>query len=561
MKKKLAIFFVVILCVCAILVFAACNGNSDNSGNSGSNGNDSGISNDNGSSDNDSDNSSTLPTSAEIVEARSNSVSQSIQAYDFNLTFSGNFSVLGIGTSLNGIYDGAYRYDGESDEITFKRTTSGALLADSTCYMFTAGNNQIKATMDKNAVKKISVELPEEQDITMINLPVVKIVNSVDKNNISNINKSSYNDYDYSCKLSAGNSTLVYSALSKVFEKLGTGVSFKGITFTENTSTLDFNIKDGKLDDFRLAFKLQISVKLAKVVVDVVYSQKANSTAISLPNISDFLYRTADVQTEVNTIYSAIEDLKDDAVYSLDLVASNELDPGWNKTAVVDKYNSRMYKNTIDDVAWFNHSYVYKAHSETAGKESYKYTLGNVNGSDEHNQGTWLISRKSSNTQTQIQGVTADTQFDFLTAMVKQQASEIDCVKKQTVGATTTYTLYLGKTATQNVQKKIIDMINTNEYDDVIAVDNYYNTENVIKDASIQIIITNGKISSIVCDTEICYTPTGGEYTEYNVTLNNTIEMQVNANYDKALAYEPPTKVKGTLGWGKNLNDAEYYIL
>ncbi|MDE6189823.1 MAG: hypothetical protein K2G37_06025, partial [Clostridia bacterium] len=433
--------------------------------------------------------------------------------------------------------------------------------ANSTCYLFTAGDSQIKATMDGNTVKKISVELPEEQDITMVNLPVVKIVNSVGANNITNIAKSSYASYDYSCKLSAGNSTLVYSALSKVFEKLGTGVSFKGITFAENTSALDFNIKDGKLDDFRLAFKLQIDVKLTKVVIDVVYTQKGNSTAISLPNANDFLYKNADVQAEVNTINTAIEDLKDDAVYSLDLIASNEFDPGWNKTAIVDKYTSRMYKNTIDDVAWFNHSYVYKAHSETAGKETYKYTLGNVNGSDEDNQGAWLISRKGTNTQTQVQGVTADTQFDFLTAMVKQQASEIDCIKKQTVGATTTYTLYLGKVATQSVQKKIINMINTNEYDEVIAVDNYYNTENVVKDASIQVVITNGKISSIVCDTEICYTPTGGDYTEYNITLNNTIKLNVNAKYDNARAYEPPTKVKGTLGWGKNLNDSEYYIL
>ncbi|MDE6676660.1 MAG: hypothetical protein K2K12_02985 [Clostridia bacterium] len=106
-------------------------------------------------------------------------------------------------------------------------------------------------------------------------------------------------------------------------------------------------------------------------------------------------------------------------------------------------------------------------------------------------------------------------------------------------------------------------MINTNPYDpdDVIPVNNYFNTENVIKDALIEIVLTSGKITSIKCDTELCYTPTGGEYTEYNITLNNTIELLVNKNLKKAQDYKVPDKVKGTLSWGKNLNDSEYYIL
>ena len=216
-----------------------------------------------------------------------------------------------------------------------------------------------------------------------------------------------------------------------------------------------------------------------------------------------------------------------------------------------------MYKKTTDGVAWFNHSYYYKAHSETAGKETYKYTLGNV----KENQATWLISRKSSNTQTKVENVTADTQFDFLTSMVKQQASGIDCIKKQASGTTVTYTLFLGKAATQGVQKKIIDMINTNMYGDVISVDNYFNSENIVKEASIKIVLTNGKISSVYCDTELCYTPTGGDYTEYNITLNNVIDLQVNKNLSKAQSYVVPEKVKGTLGIGKNLNDSEYYII
>ncbi|MDE7167634.1 MAG: hypothetical protein K2O28_02150 [Clostridia bacterium] len=555
MKKILVTLLALIACVCTVFGLTACGGGSEggeSSGTGGGNGGGSGTI------------ATPPPTAAEIVAARKSAVDEKVQGYDFDLTFTGNFSVLGLGTALSGTYDGSYRYDGNSDNVTFKRTTSGALLVDSTCYVFTAGDSRIKATMDgkTNAVKKLSVELPEDQDITMVNLPIVSIVNNVKENNISNITELKNSTYAYSCKLATGDSNVLYKALGKVFEKLGTGVSFKGITLAENTSTLKFNLKDGKLNDFNLGFKFQIDVKAVKVVLSVEYSQKGSLTTISLPSTSGLLYTTSDVQKEVTAINAAIDDLKDDPVYSLDLTAKNEFDPGWNKNAIVDSYTARMYKNTVDDVAWFNHSYYYKAHSETAGKETYKYTLGNVNGTDEDNQGSWLISRKSSNMQTKVGNVTADTQFDFLTSMVKQSASEIDCIKKQTSGTTTTYTVNLGKSATQSVQQKIINMINTNAYEDVIEVNNYFNTENIVKDAIIKIVLTSGKISSITCETELCYNPIAGDWTEYNITLNNNIELKVNQNLDKAQKYAPPTKVKGNaIGWGKNLNDSEYYIL
>ena len=554
-KKFLAIFLPIILCVClivGIILWRGCSNNS-NSGNNGTNvGNNSG---------NDDTGKSSLPTAAEIVAARAKVISENEQGYDFNLTITGDFSILGLSSSLNGQYEGMYRYDRTKNEVTFKRKTSGKLLIDSICYIFTSGDNRIKATMggdNGDTLKKLSVSVEEDQDIIMVNLPIVSIVDSATESSISDIAELKDSNYKYSCKLSVGN-----NSLSKVFEKLETGISFSGIKLTENMSRFDFNLTNGRLDDFRLGLRFQISVNAASVGLDVVYTQKGNLTAISLPDTanSGILYKTADVQSEINKINGAIDDLKNDDAYSLDLTAKNEFDPGWNKMAIVDSYTARMYKNTVDDVEWFNHSYYYKSHSETAGKETYKYTIGNVNGADEDNQGTWLISRKSSNTQTKLENVTADTQFDFLTSMVKQKANEVDCIRKDVDGATVTYTLYLGKLATKSVQEKIVSMINTNSYDDVIEVDNYFNAENIIKDASIKIVLTEGKISSIVCDTELCYNPTGGEYTEYNITLNNVIELQVNKNLTKAQDYKAPTKVKGTMGIGKNLNDSEFYII
>ncbi|MDE6676101.1 MAG: hypothetical protein K2K12_00110, partial [Clostridia bacterium] len=403
------------------------------------------------------------PTAAEIVRARKNAVDATAQGYDFNLTFTGDFHVMGLGTALQGKYDGQYRYNKNTDNLTFMRTTSGALLYDSTAYLFTSGDSQIKLTMDgkTNTVKKVSVETPEDQDVTMVNLPVVAIVDAVKEANISNITVLKNAGYSYSCEVDLDASTMKGLVLSKILEKIGTGISFKGINFAAQKSKLYFNITNDQINDFRLNFAMGVQVGATKVIVDFDYVQKGSSVAISLPSTKDFSYTTSDIQTDVNAINTAIADLKDDAAYSLDLTAVNEFDPGWNKLATKDSYTARMYKKTEDGTAWFNHSFMYKAHSEEDGKETYKYTLGNVNGTDADNQGTWLISRKGSNTQSKAEG-TADTQFDFLTSIVKLSANEIDCIKTQTKGTETIYTVHLGRTGTQSVQQKIIDMINTN---------------------------------------------------------------------------------------------------
>lgn len=504
-----------------------------------------------------------LPTKAEVVAARQSAVQDSVQGYDFTLSMTGDFSILGLSASLSGRYDGCYRYDSVSDKVTFKRTTSGPLLLDSTLYVFTSGDSKIKLKMKDNAVKKLSVEIPEEQNLTMVNLPVVKLVDSVKEANITQIEKSTESGYAYCCPLKFDSSNAAYSLLNQVMGKLETGVSFKGIDFSLNTSKLYFNIVNDKINDFKFGFQMGVEVKKVTVTVGFVYEQKASSASITVPTDNSFIYKQTEIQSCVNEINSAVADLKDDPTYALGLTAVNEFDPGWNKLAIKDSYKAKMYKNSDGDGDWFNHSYCYKAHSEADGQESYKYTLGNVNGADENNQGTWLISRKGSNEQTKEDGVTADTQFDFLTSTVKLNANEIDCIQKQTKDSETLYTLHLNRTGTFNVQQKIIDMINTNNYGDVIAVNNYFNTENSIDEAELVIHMTDGKITLIECKTELKYTPTGGDYTEYNVTLKNTVSLTVNSEkeLEKASEYKAPTKVKGTLGIGKNLNDSEYYLL
>ncbi|MCM1368663.1 MAG: hypothetical protein NC184_07655 [Roseburia sp.] len=516
-----------------------------------------------GSSASNSSSDTPVPSKTQVVAARRRATESSTQGYDFTLGITGDFSVLGLGASLSGKYAGAYRYDADDDIVAFKRTTSGALLPDSSLYVFTSGDSRIRLTMNGDKVKKLSVEIPEEQNLTMINLPIVSLVDSVKEANISEVQSQS-GSYAYACPLKFDSTNAACSLINQVMEKLETGVSFKGITLSLNASKLYFNMADDKINDFRFAFEMKVDVKGVSVAVGFEYEQRASSTDIVVPSSAGILYGSSDISTNVTEINAALADLKNDPVYALHLTAVNEFDPGWNKLAVKDSYEAMMYKNTVDSAVWFNHSYCYKAHSEADGRESYKYTLGNVNGADAENQGTWLISRKGSNTQEKEDGVTADTQFDFLTAMVELNASEIDCLKKATDGAETRYTLYLNRAGTSELQTKIIGMINTNDYGDVIAVDNYFNTVNSVKEAEIEIELTDGKIAKIDCKTELCYTPTGGEYTEYNIVLNNTVELEVNkpSHIEKAAAYEPPTRVKGgVFGLGKNLNDSGYYIL
>lgn len=497
----------------------------------------------------------------EVVKARKNTVEQTVQGYDFTLTLKGDFSVLGLGASVSGKYEGSYRYDKAKDEVKFKRTTSGALLFDSTAYVITSGDNRIKLTMKDNKIKKISVEIPEEQNITMVNLPVVALVDAIKEENIGKITPNKLTStYAYDCSVQVDSSGIVGKALNAVLEKLGTGVSFKGIQL-QASSSLQFNVADNQLNDFHFVATLAIMVNNKSVAVTLDYQQRGADGDIDIPSIanSELLYKSADIASEVAAINASLLDIENDEAYSLDLTAKNEFDPGWNKNAIVDSYIARMYKKG----EWFNHSFCYKAHSEKDGKESYKFTIGNVNGEDEANQGTWIISRKSTNTQTQMENVTAQTQFELLTSFVALNANEIDCIKKVTVNNKTTYQVYLGKAGTRNVQEKILAMINSNPYDsDVIEVNNYFSDENLIRDAYIEVVVEDNKLTAIQCKTELKYTPTGGDWTEYNITLNNTITMEVNKNLAKAQKYVEPTKVKGNaLGWGKNLNDSEFYIL
>ena len=136
----------------------------------------------------------------------------------------------------------------------------------------------------------------------------------------------------------------------------------------------------------------------------------------------------------------------------------------------------------------------------------------------------------------------------------------IDCIKKVINGNTTIYRLYINKTETLSVQDKIIDIINSNEATGVIDVDNYFNSsKNMIKESEIVIEMKANAITKIEVTTEIRYNPTGGEYTERQITLTNSIVLEINKKLTDAQKYKAPETTETTLGH-IGLNNFKYYI-
>ena len=134
------------------------------------------------------------------------------------------------------------------------------------------------------------------------------------------------------------------------------------------------------------------------------------------------------------------------------------------------------------------------------------------------------------------------------------------CIKKVINGDTTLYKLYIKKTETLSVQDKIIDIINSNEATGVIDVDNYFNnSKNMIKGSEIVIEMKANTIAKIEVTTEIRYNPIGGDYTERQITLTNSVVLEINDKLTDAADYEAPETTNTTFGH-IGLNNAKYYI-
>lgn len=501
-----------------------------------------------------------MPSAQLIVDSRKVYAEAVDQNYDFFLNLSDTLDVLGYKGTANANYDGKYRYNINTNDLQFKRITSGILLYDSTEYIYTKNDSKIKLVQnDKNEVKKLSVIAKNNDELNLMNLPFASIVDSLKTDNISDIRYSGKSDFRYTATLSLSSENALLKKLYSKLEQMGTRLEMSEVSISNPMAIkFDFNLDSNhRLSDFRFGADVTFPVKNVPVKIAVSYEQKASNANIAIPSVSDFIVEKNDISNVLATINGALSRVKNQNTYSLDVSAINDFDPGWNITATVDKYIARMYKNTTDDGRIdFNHSFVYKAHTDEDGKENFKFTIGNIENGD-----VYRISRKGSNTQTKIDGVSADGQFDYLTSMIKMSADDIDCIKTVQKDGSTFYYLYQNKNATGKQQSSIVEMINSNPADSVTDVENYFNEENnEVADTEMVVEMKDGQLVSINANTKFRYCPTGGEYTEQNVVLTNEIELLFNAKAEDAQSYIAPAKVETTIG-KLGLNNATFYIL
>lgn len=501
------------------------------------------------------------PSAKLLVSARTLAKNDKVQNYDFYLNLAGTVDALGITQTANANYDGKYRYNQDTDAIKFWRQTSGILLVDSTEYIYNQNDSKVKVVAnEKGAVKKVAIIPAEDEELNLINIPFVSLINALKEDNIKKIELSGRTDYKYVATIGLHSNNFIVSKLLSVLEKLGTKVDLKGVAFSNPMGvSLYFNIgNDKKLVDFKLSADISFPVKGVNVQFKLTYLQKANSEDIIIPSIAGLIIEKEAVEKEMEIIDNAIATLKNSSAYSIDLEAKNEFDPAWNINATVDKYVARMYKNTDADTKRvdFNHSFVYNAHTDTDDKDKFKFTIGNIKTGE-----VYRISRKGTNTNEKLEGISADGQFDYLMAVAKANASDVDCIKKVEKDGKVLYYIYLNNSATHGVQGKITSVVNSNPTNNITNVENYFNAEqNQIDESEMVIEMKDGAIVSINIKTEIRYCPTGGEHTERNIVLTNEIVLKINDKLSSAQDYVAPKDVATSIG-SIGLNNAKFYIL
>lgn len=492
-----------------------------------------------------------------VVTARQNSVNDTQQNYDFKINMSGSV----YGATANANYDGSYRYNSQTQELKFKRVTSGALLYDAIEYIYNTGSSKIKLNANEDGVvSRMSVVPQEDEGLNLLNIPFSALVNHIEANNLSNIEKLTGEEYQYRATLALASDNETIQKLFDVIGGLGMNIAIKDVEFSNPAAGIDFyfsmNADKTLLTSFKYSANISIPLKGVPVVFAVNYEQEDNNSTITIPSTAGLITTQAGITAELNTINNAIATLKNSSSYSLDVEARNEFDPGWSTLAIVDKYIARMYKNTNEGRVDFNHSYEYKAHSEEDGAETYKYTLANIQDGSVH-----LVSRKGSNVITAADGFTVNTQFDYLFNSAMVELADIDCIKKVEKGGSVFYYIYTKTSKTLSIKDTVTDMINSNDAVGVVDVNNYFNSSSYdIKEAEVVVEMVAGNIVNISVETDISYVPVSGEYSEDVVTLTNSIEITVNDKATDAADYEAPKNTETSLLGGLGLNNAKYYI-
>lgn len=479
-----------------------------------------------------------VPTASEIVAARKSVVDADTENYDFFLNIAGTLEIAGVSQTANANYEGKYRLDRSTDELAFYRETSGLLLYDSQEYITRENDNRLTIKMNEDGeVTKAYASSDAEDELTLINLPFVALIDALSADNITDIaiNDNTEIDRKFVANMQFSSDNASVSNLLDILQAQGTSVDIKDATFTnpQGGVKLYFDmVEGGKLTDFEFSFDVAFPVKGVPVSITVSYSQDASDTQIVIPSTEGFITDKAQFAQELDTIADSIEALKAEEVYSVEMTATNDFDPAWNKLAITDSYQAVLLKNQNG----FNHSYKY----DTADDGNFEFVIGNIA------DGTVYIRNSEDEVET-ITGQSADSAFDSLVSPVATvTADDIACIVKTTTGNSTVYTLHLSNAAAIDMQSTILELLNGNTAK-VTEVDNYFNsTEYTVEEAYIEITVANGKFSAANLNTEFGYYPVENmEYADDNATLIDTIEIAVNGRLDDATDYEIPEEADG----------------
>ena len=499
------------------------------------------------------------PTATETYTARQKVASENVEGYNFSFSLGANLSSFGLGANVSGTYEGKYRNNKTTNDETFFRKMSGELFFDNTTYSYTAGDKKIRIDCDNNNTPEKASIMPNNDEGFFVNKAVVNLVNSIQTSYITEVEIDNVSTpYNFVATLNFGANAPLLSKITNILGNFGTKIAFKNVAFVNPAAIpIHFNIdEDGRLNNFEVELNFTIATKLANIEVFLTYKQSDASSPISVPNISGLSVDKTKISSDIATINQAILAVKNSNTYSLDAVAKNEFDPAWNKLAIVDSYTARLYKNKVDNNVWFNHSYEFKAHHEEDGAEKYAYTIGNI-----QDGSTYLVSRKGTNVTTPISNVSADSQFDYLLSAFSFNANNIDCISSVASGNTTVYKIHLNNQSAVSVQDKVLDIVNSNDASGVVDVNNYMSNQITIKKAVFVVTIVNGALSSIKVETDLKYNPIAGDYTDYNVTLTNVLELNVNKHLSKAQEYVAPAKSEGNILQTNTLDANKFYIL
>lgn len=481
-----------------------------------------------------------VPTASEIVAARKSVVDADTENYDFFLNIAGTLEISGISQTANANYEGKYRLDRSTDELAFYRETSGLLLYDSQEYITRENDNRLTIKMNEDGeVTKAYASSDAEDELALINLPFVALIDALDADNITDIaiNDNTEIDREFVANMQFSSDNESVSNLLDILQAQGTSVDIKDATFTnpQGGVKLYFDmVEGGKLTDFEFSFDVAFPVKGVPVSITVSYSQDASDTQIVIPSTEGFITDKAQFAQELDTIADSIEALKAEEIYSIEMTATNDFDPAWNKLAITDSYQAVLFKNQNG----FNHSYMY----DTADDGKFEFVIGNIA------DGTVYIRNSEDEVET-ITGQSADSAFDSLVSPVATvTADDIACIVKTTTGNSTVYTLHLSNAAAIDMQSTILELLNGNTAK-VTEVDNYFNsTEYTVEEAYIEITVANGKFAAANLNTEFGYYPVDNiEYADDNATLIDTIEIAVNGRLDDATDYEIPEEADGGL--------------